>query len=429
MQRKGIALIGALFVLVVIAGMTLTILTVIIGQTRSANWNIITTRAYFASEAGLEYKISELNNRGLDGSEFDPGIGEIDGSRYNVIVSQWGSDNIDNNNDGFVDEAGEQDICEIISRGFCGRANRTIKATVALDRLKPPDAFAAVHLYNPEDENGDVIAGATVNFDGVRPPNIDGRDTNIPREAEFGDLKVKAVQDDSGEGRDVMGVAAHDDVSVQDLVDGLTRNADRVFGIDALDKASEELEDYFFTPESPVIENDAPSVANIADFDPLDANGIFQLSDYYAGLARKNNVFNDENHPVGNQVFGTLSSPQITIINNNNSEETMIIDGRISGAGILVVSGDVSFQGTVNFAGIIIVTSDGTSSVHFEGTPLIFGSVYAASSAVDLGENATALIMAGTTDLFFSREAMELAQFALPRVELLAVAEVGAETN
>ena len=61
-----------------------------------------------------------------------------------------------------------------------------------------------------------------------------------------------------------------------------------------------------------------------------------------------------------------------------------------------------------------------------EGTTLFFGSIYVASTAEDLEQDVTVLDLRGTPDIFFSTEGMELAQFALPRVEVLAVAEIGA---
>lgn len=431
MRRKGIAFVGALFVLIVISGLALTLATVISAHTRSTNWNIKTTRAYFAAEGGLELKLAALNDPDAGDEAYADLAGVVDGCQYAVTVQEWGSDGLDNNNDGQVDDSGEAGYMDVFSVGTCSRAARTVRATVRLGASAGvPDAFAAIHLYNAKDENGDVLPGAAVNFSGT-PPNIDGRDTAIPTTRDFDKLKGRDVTPDSGEGRDVLGVATHDEQSVSDVIDALGSDEDRVYGIDASEMTSAQLEEYFFSEDPPEVENAGASVADISGFDPFDAQGVVQMADQYASLAAPENVFNADNYPRGNNTFGTLDSPQITVI-NNTSDSSLRISGNISGTGVLVINGDVVFTGSVVFAGLMLITSDGQAPVEMRGTPLIFGTIYAACSATDLESQTTILDLRGTPDIFYSSEAMALAGTALSgaqsggNIEVLAVAEVGA---
>jgi len=431
MKRKGIALIGALFVLIVVSGLSLTLMTIVSAHTRSTNWNIKTTRAYFAAEAGLELKLAELNDPEAGDEAYEDLAGEIDGCRYEVTVREWDSDGLDNDNDGEIDDSGEAGYIDVFSEGTCGRASRIVRATIRLGSgTSLPGAFAAVHLYNPKDENGDVLPGAVINFSGS-PPNIDGRDTAIPSTGDFSRLKSRDVTPDSGEGKDVLGIATHDEQSVSDVIDALGREVNRVFGIDALALPGELLEEYFFSEDAPEPETRGASVADISGFDPLDAQDVVQMAEQYESLAEPENVFNADNYPKGNSTFGTLDSPQITVI-KNTSDHSITISGNISGAGVLVISGDVVFTGNINFAGVMVITSDGQAPVEMRGTPLIFGAIYAACSATDLESQATILDIRGTPDVFFSTEAMALAETALSGarsggdMEVLAITEVGA---
>jgi len=430
MRNKGMAFIGALMVLIVISALTLTMVTVIASQTRSTNWNINTTRAYFAAEAGLEWKISEINNSESGDEAYDPLNGDINGSQYSVITQEWNADGVDNNSDGQVDDATENGYFSILATGTCGRAIRILRAIGKQGGAEPPGSFAAIHLYNPEDENGDVYSGCSVNFSG-RPPHIDGRDTLIPKNKSFDKIKARDVVEDSGSGRDVLAVATHDDQSVADIIDEADGNENLAYGIDVSSLSEAELEEYFTSENPPELPHGGPSVGNIVNFDPLNAQGIVDMAGEYAAMASSENVFDSSNYPHGRTTFGTLDSPQITVI-NNDSDSQLVIAGNISGTGILVISGNVRFNGSVNFAGMMFIISDGTSGVEMRGTPLIFGSIYAACANSELEGDMTILDFRGTPDVYYSTEAMQLAQTALGgsgSTEILAVTEVGAGAN
>ncbi|MCP4048224.1 MAG: hypothetical protein GY732_19790 [Gammaproteobacteria bacterium] len=64
--------------------------------------------------------------------------------------------------------------------------------------------------------------------------------------------------------------------------------------------------------------------------------------------------FDEDYRDYGDSVYGTVDNPQITYINGDAA-----FGGQISGAGILLVTGDLSWNGTPNFRGLM-VTLGGT---------------------------------------------------------------------
>jgi len=424
--KKGSAIILALFVIIVAAGLSMAIACAVAGQSRATTSNVQQERAYFAAEAGIDVKLAAINNRESQDEITESVQGDIDGALYDVSVVEWGSDGVDNDGNGSIDDAAESDILEIYSTGAVGMATRTIRATMRLGPAEAPEAFAAIHLYNPMDEDDVIVPGAVVNFSGNTPPHIDGRDCAIPRDVEFSRLRARDITMGSGGGEAVLAVAVHDSISVADVIDAVSRNPDRITGLDPSAYPGEMLEDYFFDEETTEGVIGPNSVKDIASFDPLDTESLDAIADTYASYASPGNVYDESNYPRGNSTMGTLEAPQITVI-NNESDHTITLSGTVSGAGVLIIYGDVKFAGTLNFAGIVLI-SQGQAAVDLHGTVLILGSMYAASTDSDYAEDGTILDVRGTTDVFFSREGLDFAGLALSAsgsAQILATTEVG----
>jgi len=429
-NNRGNALIVAMVAMTAISALAALSLSIVSSHAQSSRANVELSRAYFAAEAGIQHKIGQVRAYGLGDGAYEDVTGEVDGSLYAASLASWADDGVDNDGNGQVDDDVEINYYTFDSTGAHNGVRRRIVATVRITPPASPMALAAINIYNPLDENRDVYLGAMANFSGRVPPHIDGRDTNIPRGDPLDQIAAKDAQPGSGEGSPVLGIATHDEQSVIDINDAISRNRRRVMGLAGDAYTEEQLEDYFFSEDPPDAIVGEGSVGNVGKFDPSDANSIAAFALSCADHTRPENFFDATNYPSGNATMGTLDTPQITYIKNETSKP-IILNGTITGCGILVIQGKVVFRGTLTYAGIIFAITDDNSpatqtSVVLDGTPLIFGSIFAASTKLP-GPNAPAILdFRGTADLFYSNEALGLAMMILPTdVRVLASNETG----
>jgi hypothetical protein len=91
----------------------------------------------------------------------------------------------------------------------------------------------------------------------------------------------------------------------------------------------------------------------------------------------------------GNQLFGSEAAPQITYF----SADTTLANGDASGAGIMIVEGDLTIQGNLDFKGLIIVrgkthvTQDPETAV--TGSAMVWGSLWTNDLDFEVGGHAT----------------------------------------
>jgi hypothetical protein len=98
--------------------------------------------------------------------------------------------------------------------------------------------------------------------------------------------------------------------------------------------------------------------------------------------------------------LGTLANPIITLVNADASGSGTIKINKSSGAGILVVNGDVKFAGNFTFQGIILCYKNTDLSFESTGTNQIIGGIIAAGKDVDIKT-------AGTMNIKYSHDAIE----------------------
>lgn len=98
--------------------------------------------------------------------------------------------------------------------------------------------------------------------------------------------------------------------------------------------------------------------------------------------------------------LGTLSNPVITLVNAEASSNKQIKINKTSGAGILVINGDVKFAGNFKYQGIILCYKQTDLSFESTGTNQIIGGIIAAGKLVDIKT-------AGTMNIKYSKEAIE----------------------
>ncbi len=143
-------------------------------------------------------------------------------------------------------------------------------------------------------------------------------------------------------------------------------------------------------------------------------------------LARPGVVPYSANQINGNATFGTTAAPQITYFNNTDGV-TIKGNGNASGAGIMIVDGDLTIQGNLNFTGLIIVrgrtsVTNDPSLTDVTGNATVYGSLW----TQDIN-----LVVGGSAIINYSSQALALANLvsggqALPSpLRVLSLADCG----
>ena len=134
------------------------------------------------------------------------------------------------------------------------------------------------------------------------------------------------------------------------------------------------------------------------------APSVAQLNQFAADLvARPGVVIINDSSIHGNTTFGTETEPQITYFNNSGG--VVMGNGNASGAGIMIVEGDLTIQGSLEFKGLVIVRGrtrvDGTTTD--SGNATLYGSLLT---------NDVNLTVGGSVLVNYSSQALGLANQA-----------------
>jgi len=181
----------------------------------------------------------------------------------------------------------------------------------------------------------------------------------------------------------VPGLSTRNDTNTQEAINSLTSGQrDDVLGLG-------------FIAGSPAV----PSILT----SPV-APSVAQLNQFAADLvARPGVVIINDSSIHGNTTFGTETEPQITYF--NNSSGVVLGNGNASGAGIMIVEGDLTIQGSLDFKGLVIVRGrtrvDGTTTD--SGNATLYGSLLT---------NDVNLTVGGSVLVNYSSQALGLANQA-----------------
>ena len=100
------------------------------------------------------------------------------------------------------------------------------------------------------------------------------------------------------------------------------------------------------------------------------------------------------------KTLGDINHPKITLINEPDSNKTVRINSNITGAGIMIINGNVAFNGDLVYNGLIICYRETKMEFTLEGGSSIFGSIIAAGDEVEFKG-------AGTVNVYYSSQAMK----------------------
>jgi hypothetical protein len=120
-------------------------------------------------------------------------------------------------------------------------------------------------------------------------------------------------------------------------------------------------------------------------------------------LTRAGVVTNDSASINGNATFGTVAAPQITYF-PGGSGVTIKGNGNASGAGILIVEGDLTIQGSFDFKGLVIVRGKtlvtASQETDVTGNATVYGSIWTNDVNLNVG---------GSAIMYYSTQALALA--------------------
>jgi hypothetical protein len=349
-SEGGNAMVAMLVAVVLCGGLSAAVLTTTTSREREAQAELASERAFELAEAGADWGIAQIRMRnGLVPStgtqQTITGVGT-----FEVVYAQGDDDDIDENDDGVVDDAGERDFSCILSTGTSGGLQRTVQ--VILKKAVEVPTFDASVQLNVEAPILDLHGNAfTINGS---EHLIDGTlDSGRPAKYAISSPAVAAdlaSQIDSGYVDQVTGTGGTPSVGSNPAID-LDKLVDQAMG------AAETL-----------IE---PGTHANMDLGEPTEDGVVVA--YCCG--------------------------------------DLHLSGGSTGAGILVVDGDLTISGGFEWTGLVIVrgrlTMTGGGAVK-----RIIGAA-AVGEAVDATVSTQTVEVTGTVDLAYSSDAVELASASL----------------
>ncbi len=354
-RERGIALVFVTFaiaaLLVALAGSLVT---------GSANSRATTNyrsaaQAHFAAESGVTEAIQRINQTGIINFQSDV-VGSWD--------TRWGTTWHSGPLTGFqytvtpVANVGDpQNRGRLVAKGT-GSGNSANTVVAEIQRTNNlSTAPGAVYLATDNNVN------TTFNGNSFA---IDGNDHNYTG--------------GPGPGAPVPGLSTRNQTNTNEVIDQLnSQQLDNVLGLGF--------------QSSPVV----PSVMTSAW-----APSITQMNQFVTDLLNLPHVTSSATQITGNAQLGTISppAPQLTY---STGSVTVKGAGNVVGSGVWIVDGDLEIQGTLNFAGLIIVRGKTITSkdpgATITGNATVYGSLWSqdvnftagGSSIVDYSTNALAL--------------------------------------
>ncbi len=102
-----------------------------------------------------------------------------------------------------------------------------------------------------------------------------------------------------------------------------------------------------------------------------------------------------------NGSWGTTDNPKVTFI---NGDIHLTNSSTARGCGILIVNGNLSISGTIEFKGLVIAYKDTQIGLNLSGNGLILGGLVVAGNQINVD------VQAGNFDLLYSKPALDLVQ-------------------
>ena len=355
---SGMAFVLALFALTTIAMALTSALLVASSDIRATRNYREASQVHFVAESAIAHAMQVVNGPGVVnfqndvvtpwGTLFGTGaqtFGPVGGYTYTVSS--------------FTDPADVINLGRLVATATGPEGVRNVVVARLRRSNIPSTAPGAIYLS----QNGQT--NATFNGNGF---TIDGNDHLLT-----GGL--------ANPNHPIPGLSTRNDTNTQEAINSLSTNQrNDVIGLGYI-AGSPSVPSILTSPAAPT-----PAQLNQLATDLLARPGVVSVSD-------------TEVH--GTATFGTEAQPQITYF-NNSSGVTIKANGNSSGAGVMIVEGDLTIQGSIEFKGLIIVrgrtqvigTTDDT------GNATVYGSLWT---------NDLNLTVGGSALLYYSTQALSFA--------------------
>ncbi|MBL8843935.1 MAG: hypothetical protein JNL90_20600 [Planctomycetes bacterium] len=303
--------LGATTTLIVAGG---TLLVSVAEERTATEQSIVAAQARDASTSGAEDALARL---AADPNTEGSWQVDLGGPIADVTVVDWGDNGADDDDDGAIDEADEQDYLSVLS---IGRANELLDGNGLLIERRTRHASSATEVILQRTEL-DLAANQAVYVDDANASFkfsgtaflINGNDTNLD-----GSAGPNAALPGIGTVGDPTGISSQLKSNQKDKVIGLGGN---------------------------------PSVATVSDIDlSATMDALRQIAT--VEFAGPDDSFSGELGDLSNEV------PVVTYAKGN-----LKLNGNTSGCGVLIVDGDIDFNGTFDYAGLVYVSG----AVRFNG--------------------------------------------------------------
>jgi hypothetical protein len=369
-SRRGFAAVMAITSVIPLVTIAGTLLMVTVRAHDEFEESLIVTKARDTAASGAQDAMAKLALDADYSGSYDLAIG---GATAHVVVTDWASDGIDNDGNGKVDDALEDDYVAIFSEGrvnvaFDAKGNEV--ATAAQSRRATANVITKkVHLSLPVEAAFYVDDPlATVAFSGSSF-SISGDDVN---------LDGKKGPKPSLPGIGVPGDPAY-------LASELTKSQkSKVTGLGG-----------------------TPSVKNVADIDL-----VYEMQ-HLGRLATL--IWSDPNEKISNAKIGDFSKLVPVIA---HAKGDLKLSGGSTGCGVLVVDGNLELSGSFDFVGVIYVAGSvtftgGGGKKNLRGALLTPGNIAGTDGS-----------LAGSVNLQYSSQAVDILQSKLSDgVELISWAQ------
>src|SRR3989454_5199116 len=262
---------------------------------------------------------------------------------------------------------------------FAPIAGFTYSVTPAASAGSPANAggFVATAL-GPRGERNVVVASVTRSNLPLVSPGAVYLATNAATNATFsGNAFIVDGNDHdynggAGPAAPVPGIATRSDTNTQETLTSL--------GQQQLDN----VQGFGYSNGPPIV----PSVGTYPA-----APSIDQMNRFIDDLLGRTGVVNYGDDKInGSQTFGTVGAPQITHF-TSSSGITIKANGDASGAGIMIVEGDLTIQGRLEFKGLVLVRGrtnviNDPSDTEITGNATVYGSLWTQDVNLRVGGSA-----------------------------------------
>lgn len=364
LRQRGSVLVTVLVILVLTIGLSASLLTANMAHNREAQTLLAAERAFHLAEAGIDFGISEVRIR--NGGIPDPAriTRQVNSTGfYEVEFVMGDACGRDLDGDGSVDNVEQADFTVLRSTGRSGQIQRRIEVILRQQLVLPEiNSACVINVGNP-------VVDLRGNSFMISGEEHDLLGTVLPFEPAKSGIGSPANPDDI-----ILQIAAN--------------RQDQVVGVGA--------------PPSVTLEQRI-------DLDALVAQALGGASILLV---------------PGTHTHAELGSPSAEGVEAVYCAGDLHLSGNSVGAGILVVDGDLTISGALAWVGVIIVRGEVTM-VGGGGGKRVVGALLVGEEIIGTDTTAIGVNVSGTVDMFYSSEAILMAQQRLVTVSLVAWRQVG----